>query len=111
MSTLPELITNLASTFATISKNNPVLAGGIAIYSAGLVTFFFRNVPSKILDFIIEQTTTTLTLNNEDRGEKMDYFDAFSRWFNERKGANLSRKLELDYDLRYSQHRGIVLGV
>jgi mitochondrial chaperone BCS1 len=49
-----------------IVKQNQFLAAGLGVYGLGIVTYFARDIPLKIKNFIKEQTTTTLTVNNND---------------------------------------------
>jgi len=52
--------------FLAFAKENPVLSGIIGLWGAGLITFFLKDIPSKILGFIVRQLTTTLVIHNED---------------------------------------------
>jgi hypothetical protein len=98
---------HLYTQYMALSKANPVLGAGLALYVAGAVTFFFRSTPAKIGRFLYRQATTTLTLTNAGQGLASENFDAFSKWFLQRDGASYIRNFQLDG----SWHKGgAVLG-
>lgn len=59
----------LNTTFLAIlefSKANPIIASAAGLWGLSAITFFLRDIPSKIWGFIVRQTTTTLDLNSQD---------------------------------------------
>lgn len=82
--------------YGDLIKSNPILAGIVALWGAGVATMVFRKTPANILAFIKRQCTTTLVFTNEDRGLNHDYFLAFMEWFAQRKGASISRDFQLE---------------
>jgi chaperone BCS1 len=82
--------------YGELIKSNPILAGIVALWGAGVATMVFRKTPANIMAFIKRQCTTTLVFTNEDRGLNHDYFLAFMAWFAQRKGASISRDFQLE---------------
>lgn len=50
--------------FMVLAKDNPVAAGVLSLYGAGILAFFLRYVPDKIIRFIKVQGTTTIMLKH-----------------------------------------------
>lgn len=87
---------NLMQLYGALIKSNPLLAGIMAVWGAGVATMVFRHTPANIMAFIKRQCTTTLVFTNEDRGRNYDYFLNFMTWFSERKGSTMSRDFQLE---------------
>ena len=87
-------------TFMEISKSNPVVAGAIGLWGAGLATWMLRNVPGKIWEFVSTQLTTTLVFNNAASTNSWSgnevHFQAFMEWFRKGNYGRWSRHLSLD---------------
>jgi len=50
----------------TLLENNKFLVAGLGVSGFGLISFWFKDVPLKILNFIKRQVTTDLTVQNYD---------------------------------------------
>ena len=61
-----EQVTSLINNFQELMKANQVVAGAFSLWGLGVLTFIVRNVPTKILNFIKTQATSTLTINSQD---------------------------------------------
>lgn len=48
------------------TKSNPAMAAGVGLYSAGVVTFLFRDIPSKVVHVLKRELTTTLVIHSTD---------------------------------------------
>jgi mitochondrial chaperone BCS1 len=48
------------------SKANPIIASAVGLWGLSAVTFFLRDVPSSVIDFIKYQCMTRLDLNSQD---------------------------------------------
>lgn len=81
-------------------KTNPILAAGVAMYGVGMLTWLIKGVPSKIFNFLKEQTTTTLYINNSTNNRNEIQFQAFLIWFMKNRFVDLSRTMELEGDAR-----------
>ena len=86
--------------FMEISKSNPVVAGVIGLWGAGLVTWAMRSIPGKVWEFISTQLTTTLVFNNAASTNSWSgnevHFQAFMEWFRKGDYGRWSRHLSLD---------------
>ena len=86
--------------FMEISKSNPIVAGAIGLWGAGLVTWLLRNIPGKFWAFISTQLTTTLVFNNAASTSSWSgnevHFLAFMEWFRKGNFGRWSRHLSLD---------------
>lgn len=91
-----EHINELWVQFNAFTKSSPVVAGAVSLWGLSVVTFLLRGVPSKILGFIKRQSTTTLTLNSQDRV----YFD-FLKWVSSNSLHSFVRTLNFN-----NHHRG-----
>lgn len=87
---------DLMKLYGELLKSNPILAGVVAVWGAGVATMVFRKTPANILAFIRRQCTTTLIFTNEDRGRNHEYFLHFMAWFSQRKGSSMSRDFQLE---------------
>ena len=86
-----ESLNHLYLSFNELTKNNPILAGAIGLWGLAVVTFAFRNIPLRIINFIVRQSTTTLTLNNSDS----IYYD-FLSWITKNKMTSLVRSINFN---------------
>lgn len=50
-----------------LSKDNPVMAGVISLYGAGILTYFCKDIPKKFLAFLKKHFTTTLSIANDSQ--------------------------------------------
>lgn len=102
LSTLTALYVQLSET----TKANPILAGVVSLWGLSVVTFVIRGVPSKIWNFIYEQSTTMLVMNNEDSWSRDSNYNRFSRWYQKHGLVNFTRALILKEAIEpgYGQH-------
>ena len=91
-------ILNYYSQFSEISKTNPLLAGIIGVWGAGIATYMFRNVPGSIYSVIKNQTRTILLLDNNSFYQNEFHFQAFLKWYTDKKFIKWSRTISLDGD-------------
>jgi len=59
-------------------NNNQILAAGLGLYGAGIMTFLLRGVPNKIYYFSKRHLTTSLTITSQH-----DIFHNTMKWFEE----------------------------
>jgi len=85
--------------FVELSKSNPALAGFIGLYSAGVVAYFTRELPSRIYNFAtaITYKQFTITVNVANDGYVFDYF---MKWYEKKGHSNKSRTLRVEDDYR-----------
>lgn len=69
---------SLINYFIELSKTNMVLAGLLGAWTLGVFTFFLKEVPLRVLRFVVNQTTTELLLNSQD-AIYHDFLDWVSR--------------------------------
>jgi chaperone BCS1 len=62
--------------YAWLNAQSPFLAGAIGLWILGIVTFLSRDIPSRVWEVFVKQTTVTLTMNNVD-----DVYDHFLQWY------------------------------
>jgi chaperone BCS1 len=89
-------INQLFAFFSDLAKTNQVFAGFIGVYGLGVITFLFRNIPTKILSLIKEQLTTTLTVSGRDAV----YYDLM-RWLSKNKVHSYVRNLSFNNSSRW----------
>lgn len=82
--------------FSEFAKINPVVAGLVSIWGAGVLTLLLRGVPTKIINSIVRQSTTTLTMNNSEVGANAAVFVKFITWLNRSHWAKYSRTIMVD---------------
>jgi chaperone BCS1 len=109
---LEQLLTHY-KTFMEISKSNPMVAGAIGLWGAGLVTWMLRNIPGKVWGFISTQLTTTVVFNNASSANSWSgneiHFQAFMEWFRKGNYGEWSRHLSLD--ARADDEKRILVGM
>ena len=82
--------------FNAFTKSNPVVAGVVSLWGLSVATFLLRGVPSRIIGFVKRQSTTTLTINSQDRV----YYD-FLKWVSGNSLHSFVRTLNFN-----NHHRG-----
>jgi len=101
--------------FIEISKSNPMLAGAIGLWGAGLVTWLARNIPSSIGSFIVAQLTTRMTMTNVSSSTSWDsnelQFNAFVKWVNSAGYIGWSRSFTITTDEDVEQTPVLVFGL
>jgi len=71
-------------------KTNPVLAM-FAVYFTGVATYLLRNIPKAIYQFIVNQTTTVLELDNTVVEGNSYQYNNFINWYGKSKWFKHSR--------------------
>lgn len=92
MNYLIELYQNISES----TKSNPILAGAVSLWGLGVFTFLCRNIPIKLWNFILSQTTTSLTLNNAGWSNNDLQFHSFMDWYLATPWSRWSRALSMD---------------
>jgi chaperone BCS1 len=90
-----EFINGLVGQFNAYAKLNPVIAGAFSLWGLGIVTFFFRNVPSRVWNFIVIQSTTSVYFDNTATCYNAENYNGFMRWYLEQKWSKYSRSFSL----------------
>lgn len=105
---------NYYNEFILISKSNPLVAGAIGLWGAGLITWVFRKIPANIFNFIFSQITTSITINNASSSLSWEgneqTFNSFMKWFSNSKYSKLSRYLSLNSENQETLIIGIGYG-
>jgi mitochondrial chaperone BCS1 len=57
---------SIFNTINQLIKENQLLSAGLGIYGAGVLTFFLRNVPTGIYNFIKRHITTAMTITSQN---------------------------------------------
>lgn len=105
---------HLISTYGQYAKANPVVAGVISLWGAGVVTFLFRHMPAKVWNGIKSQFVTELYINNSQIGSNFSNYISFLKWFENSKWSKYSRSLSINGCYKYngsSEDNGIEVGV
>ena len=93
-----ESLLGLYESFIKISQSNPMLAGVIGVWFAGVTTWLLKDLPGRISGFIKGEFFTTLII--AERGESYDHmfnekiqFNNFSSWVKNYELSTFSRVL------------------
>ena len=93
-----ESLLELYESFIKISQSNPMLAGVIGVWFAGVTTWLLKDLPGRISGFIKGEFFTTLII--AERGESYDHmfnekiqFNNFSSWVKNYELSTFSRVL------------------
>lgn len=89
-------ISSIFLEFNEYAKLNPIIAGVISVWALSTITFFCRGIPKTIYEFIIDQSTTTLTFSNAGYGYSVENFASFLIWFENHKWSKYARALSMD---------------
>jgi len=81
---------NLISIFNTYAKTNQVVAGAMSLWGLGVLSYFGRNIPWKIWNIIVRQTTTTMVLMSSS-----PTFYNFQTWFCKRGYSDKVRSVKI----------------
>lgn len=82
--------------FQDLLKANQVMAGVFSLWGLTIVTFLLKEIPSKILNFVFRQVTTTLTFNNSDQFSNSLNFVSFMEWYRMTSFIRFSRSLSIE---------------
>lgn len=89
-------LTELFNQFKAYSNQNPIVAGAVSLWGLSVISFLFRNVPTKVWGFLKRQFTTSLSFTNDTQGRLVETFGSFMEWFEKNQWADLSRTLAID---------------
>jgi chaperone BCS1 len=78
-----------------LEGQNQFASGGILLMFVGAIGVFLRSLPMYAWDWIVRQTTLTLTVKDDDRA-----FHWVKEWFLEQKFLKRVRRLDIDTTLR-----------
>jgi mitochondrial chaperone BCS1 len=88
-----ESILTMYTEFSTLMKANPVVAGAVSLWGLTVVTFILKVAPVKVGQFIFDQITTTMTIENCGGFTNERNFDRFLAMFSENSLTRFSRSL------------------
>jgi mitochondrial chaperone BCS1 len=86
-----EIFNQYFNDFNSFTKSNPVVSGIIGLWGLGVVTYFLKEIPQKIIEIIKEQFTVTLYLSCRDEA----YYH-FLRWYQVKGYSAKARGLKLN---------------
>lgn len=78
-----------------LNGQNQFASGGILLMFVGAIGVFIRSLPSYLWDWIVRQSTLTLTVKDDDAA-----FRWVKEWFHEQQFLKRVRRLDLDTTLR-----------
>lgn len=107
---MDQLLT-LFQNFQAYSKANPIIAGAVALWGMGIVTFVFRNIPTKIAVFTKRQCSTVLVVNNNNIGNCNENFASLMKWLHTNRWTRWSRSFQIDGVYGDVGDEGVTLGV
>ncbi len=76
--------------FNAYAKDNQMIAGAISLWGLGVVSYLGRNVPKKIWDLVLKQSTTKMTLMSSSQA-----FYNFLTWFHRQGYSNKTRSMKI----------------
>lgn len=83
-------IENVMVKFNAYAITNPVIAGVISLWSLGVLSYCLRNIPNKIWQIFIKQSTTSLTLFSSSQS-----YHNFLQWCDKYNYISKLRKLKI----------------
>lgn len=89
MITVLSFFQNIFDMFNQISKANPFIAGAVSLWGLGILTYLFRNVPQKIMSFLVKHFTTTVYISSTH-----EVYHLFMKWFDKQGISNKLRKIK-----------------
>jgi len=87
---ITEYVQNLIIIFNNYAVNNQVIAGAISLWGLGVLSYFARNIPSKIWNVIVRQSTTTMVLLSSS-----PTFYNFQIWFYKQGYSDQARAIKI----------------
>ncbi len=81
--------------FNTYSKSNPIIAGAMALWGLGVLTFVCRHIPVQLYNFLYNQFTTRLYFNDTYEGYNAENYRSFMVWFTKRSYSKYMRSMKL----------------
>lgn len=108
-----ESLLGLYESFMKISQSNPMLAGIIGVWIAGLSAYLLKELPGRLYNFVHNELFTTLII--AERGESYDHmfneriqFNNFNSWVKDHELSGFSRVLGIS---RFKSIWGITPGL
>ena len=86
-----EFINSLWIQFNAFAEANQIVAGVVSLWGLSVVTFVFRSIPHKLMNIVVSQSTTTLTLNSQD-----NVYHDFMNWISKNKFHSFVRSLHFN---------------
>ena len=86
---MPEFLKHL------LDGQNQFASGGLLLMILGSIGVFLRSMPYRLCEWIVAQTTMTITVKDDD-----DAFDWVKEWFLEQEFLRRVRRVDLDTTLR-----------
>lgn len=90
MDSIINLINSLIIKFNSYAQSNQVIAGALSLWGLGVLSYFGRNIPSKIWQIIKKQTTTSMILISSSQA-----FHNFMFWFSRQGYVDKLRQLKI----------------
>lgn len=97
-------LAELLAQFNGYTKSNPVLAGIVSLYGLGVLTFMLKNVPTRVWNFICDQTTTRLVVDNTYDGRSEELFLNFMSWYSKSRWSRWSRVMRVYSGWNYDEN-------
>lgn len=88
-----QALSDLFSAYSKAVSGNPAL-GFLSIYFAGIFTWLIRNLPSKIYNFVLMHTTTSMQMHNSGDYANERHYQKFMAWFMESTWSRFSRNIQ-----------------
>lgn len=60
-------LNHIIAVFNAYAKDNQVIAGAVSLWGLGVISYFSRNIPSRIFKFLKRQSTTSMTIINTSK--------------------------------------------
>lgn len=79
------------------AKVNPIIASAGGLWGLSVLTYLVRDIPSKIIAFIVRHSTTTMTINNQDPA----YYQML-KWLSENKMHRFVRAINVNNGYKVS---------
>ncbi len=90
MDWLLNYVTAFITIFNTYAKDNQMVAGAISLWGLGVLSYLGRNIPTKIWELVVKQSTTKMTLMSSSQA-----FYNFISWFYRQGFANKIRSMKI----------------
>jgi SpoVK/Ycf46/Vps4 family AAA+-type ATPase len=99
------MIENIFDNFNILIKENPVVAGIVSLYGIGIITYFLKDIPKKIVSLFKKHLTTSLTMTSSH-----EVFHNFMKMLDENGFSNKFRSIKLTNG-RWGYNKNITKGV
>lgn len=91
-----DFITGLYTDLVAFTKTAPVFGGAVMIWLLGVASYFGRNIPNKIADFLKTSYTSELDITNTGSWLNEVNYDLFLTWFFKQKHTFRARSFSLN---------------